>query len=67
MEDYWTRASEVPYGGNAGNFVTKITTKERDDGMVKFREYIWSAYLAFLFVFNETETLTLFKGETNQN
>ena len=52
---------------NAGDFVTKITTKERDDSMVKFREYIWSAYLAFLFVFNETETLTLFKGETNEN
>ena len=43
------------------------STKERDDSMVKFREYIWSAYLAFLFVFNETEILTLFKGETNEN
>ena len=67
MEDYWTRASEAPYGGNARNFATKITTRECDDSMVNFREYIWSAYLAFLFVFNETEILTLFKGETNEN
>ena len=67
MEDYWNRASQAPCGWNAGNFVTKITTKERDDSMVKFREYIWSAYLAFLFVFNETETLTIFKDETNEN
>ena len=49
MEDYWTRVSEAPYGGNARSFATKITTKERDDSMVKFRQYIWSAYLAFLF------------------
>ena len=67
MEDYWTRASQAPCGWNAGNFVTKITKKERDDSMVKFREYIWSAYLAFLFVFKETETLTIFKDETNEN
>ena len=62
-----TRASQAPCGWNAGNFVTKITTKERDDSMVNFRQYIWSAYLAFLFVFNETETLTIFKDETNEN
>ena len=49
MEDYWTRASQAPYGWNVGNFATKITTKERDDSMVKFRQYIWSAYLVFLF------------------
>ena len=67
MEDYWTRASQAPCGWNAGNFVTKITTKPVTIGMVKFREYIWSAYLSFLFVFNETETLTIFKDETNEN
>ena len=49
MEDYWTRASEAPYGGNGRKFATKITTKERDDSMVKFRQYIGSAYLVFLF------------------
>ena len=49
MEDYWTRASQAPDGGNARNFATKITTKKRDDSMVKLRQYIWSAYLAFLF------------------
>ena len=31
---------EAPYGGNARNFVTKITTRERDDSMVKFPQYI---------------------------
>ena len=59
--------AEAPCGWNAGNFVTKITTKEGDDSMVKFQQYIWSAYLALLFVFNETETLTIFKDETNEN
>ena len=36
--------------------------------MIKFcGEYIWSAYLAFLFAVNETETVTIFKDETNEN
>ena len=64
MEDYWTRDSQAPCGWNAGNFVTKITTKKRDDSMVNFRQYIWSAYLVFMFVFNETETLTILMGFT---
>ena len=49
MEDYWTRSSQALCGWNATNFVTKIATKERDDSMVMFRQYIWSAYLVFVF------------------
>ena len=65
MEAYWTRASQAQTQEILS--LKLITTKERDDSMVNFRQYIWSTYLAFLFVFNETETLTIFKDETNEN